>query len=224
MIDETGPNLGKEVKKELRKKKLADLEPIEESHVCPESKADLAHVVEGPLLSACEKLYDKNIQTFMSSANKKDLAIGSVHFIIIYEALSKKNKEIAKQLIAEKKAVLSQTHGFYQDITLAVDIAVTQESTWGEIEDQANAVADRFNTQRLIPEVYSYEFLSNYLSAAIEEDIGGSEAPPEYFEQHGFFYNKQSNVFFKSKEDLRRALMPIAGEDPNESPKFYRKI
>lgn len=224
MIDETGPDLSEEEKKELRKKKLADIDPIGSCHIDIEFKADLASVVEGPLLSVCEKLFDKNIETYMSSANKTNLVTGSVHFNIIYESLSEKNKEIANQLIAEKKANLSQTHGSHQDTILNVKIEVTQESTWGEIEERANVLSERFVTQRLIPEVYSYEFLCDYLSAAIEEDIDGSVVPPEYFEQFGYFYNKQSNVFFKSKEDLRRALVPIVGEDPNKPPKFYRKI
>ena len=213
-----------EAKQELRKKKLSDIEPITHSHIRVTSKAELAQVVEGPLLSACEDLYDKNIQTYMSSANKGVLVgeHSTADFSIKYDALSEKNKEIAQQLAAEKLAGLIPGVDVFP-ARLNVDIPVNAESTWGDIEDAATKIANRFVAQRFMPEAYTPEFLIQHLAYAINEDIkDGDSVTPEYIERHGYVFDSQSGMFFLNKEDIERAYQPVKGEDPNEPLQFSK--
>ena len=62
-------------------KRIKDIEPIELEGVIIKRKEDLRRVVEEPCLEACETLYDLNIETNMSSANRKD--VGSYGYIYI---------------------------------------------------------------------------------------------------------------------------------------------
>jgi hypothetical protein len=66
-----------------------------------ECKEDLAKIVEEPCLAICEDLYDKNILTYWSSANKD--APNHAFVLIRYESLDERNKAIADKLINEGK-------------------------------------------------------------------------------------------------------------------------
>ena len=223
MIDEAKSYLEVEARKELRKTKLSDIEPIGESHLRPLSKGDLAKVIEGPLLRACECLYDKNVLTYMSGANKQNLKSGEVYFSIIYDALSERNKKIAAELVAEKIGHLSLANEVVPSC-LQITIPVDSKSTWGDIEDSSEAISNRFFKQRLMPIAYTANYLISYLSAAIEEDIEGNEVIPEYFQSHGYFYDPKSGLFFEGEENLHRATEPVEGEDSSQPAKAYEVI
>ncbi len=222
MIDETSSHFEQEANNELRKKKLSDIAPITEFHITVGSKADLAELIEGPLLSACQNLYDKNIQTYMSSANQENISSGHAELSIIYDALSEKNKEVAQRLIQQKLASLLSANESTTEQRLQFEIPVNAETTWGDIEDKAENIANNFVKQRLMPKVYSPDYVMEYLAPAIDRDIPGGEVTPEYFEQHGYFYEPNAGVFFKSREDIKRSLEFQEGEDPNEAPKFLK--
>ena len=54
--------------------KISEVEPIAEGrgrHV--RTREELKNLVEIPLLATCEELYDKNIRTLSTSANKNDI-------------------------------------------------------------------------------------------------------------------------------------------------------
>jgi len=78
-------------------KTIADIKPIAEGssdHFY--KKSALGKYVEEPVLKACEILWEKNIKTVMSSANRND--IGRFAYIDIdYRFLSEKNKRIVKK-------------------------------------------------------------------------------------------------------------------------------
>lgn len=209
----------KTTREQLRKKKLSEIEPKTHAHENPESREDLVNFVEEPLLLACQLLYDKNVQTYMSSANKDSVHAGLVEFSINYDALSDRNKKVAENLIREGAAELLPAISVNPS-RLQIEIAVNSETSWGEIEDASAKVAERFAPQRLMPEGYSPDFLMGYLEATIEEDIPGDTVTPEYFERHGYFYEPETGLFFKGQSDRDRALQAIPGEDENEPPKF----
>ena len=86
-------------------KKIAEIEPIDSQevlgasteYVIVKSRDDLRKIVEEPCIAACLYLYDKNIFTINSSANKQN--IGNNGTIgIHYDSLSEENKEVVKQL------------------------------------------------------------------------------------------------------------------------------
>lgn len=218
-------SLEQEARKELRKKKLSEIEPIEESHIRIVNKGDLAKVVEGPLLAACESLFDKNIQTNMSTANKKNVEAGNpADFSVDYDALSDKNKEVAAKLIEEGIARLYPAVSKHYNAILSMSIPLKADVTWGEVEDVSMQIANRFHRQRYMPQAVSPEFLMKHLEYAINEDIEGDTVPPEYFERHGYFFDRNSGLFFTSKEDIQRAYEPVEGEDPNEPPNFSKVL
>ncbi len=220
MMGDPKPLSATETREQLRAKKLSIIEPIGDWHEHPERKEDLAKLVEGPLLSTCEILYDKNIETFMSSANKQNIAQGYVDFQILVDSLSKRNKMIADDLVKEGLAKLRAANAVDSSL-LSCYIPVTADSVWGEIEDAGERIANRFVQQTLVAEVYTPQYLMEYLAAALE-DVKG-DITPEDIEKHGYAYDPESGYFFKSKEDLRRASQPIEGEDPKR-PKTFLKI
>ena len=60
-------------------------------------KSTLALIIDQPSLSSCQYLYDCNVLTLNSSANRNDIATGP--FIIIdYLSLSDENKLVSKKL------------------------------------------------------------------------------------------------------------------------------
>ncbi len=205
---------------QFRNKKLSEIESLGHEHVEIESRDDLVQVVEGPLLLACQHMYDKNIQTYMSSASKESLIVGYAEFSVIYEALSEENKIVAERLIHEEIAQLFPGN----DVSLSrlnMKIPVTEDSTWGEIEDRSEEIVNEFSQQRLIPEGYTLDFLMDYLAAPVAEDIPGGEVTPEYFERHGYFYEPRTGIFFKSRSDRNRALLFVEGEE-DKIPKFSK--
>src|SRR5687768_7262504 len=88
-----------EAQKELLARKIRDLEAVEAWRgVDVGQREDLKNLIEGPLLSACEELYDKNIDTVGSSANKKDVSQGYAYITIDFETLSARNQNIGREL------------------------------------------------------------------------------------------------------------------------------
>lgn len=184
-----------ESREQIRMKKLSDIEPLEDHHYEVENREDLAQLVEVPLLGACQNLFDKNIQTYMSSANKKDVG-GNASFSIIYNTLSEENKEVSQKLIEEHIAEYIAGNEVYPT-RIQVNIPVNEQTTLGDIEDESSKIVDRFVKQR---RWFTPSELMDKFYLEIENDISGGEVNPEYFEKHGYFYDVEENMFFKGDE------------------------
>lgn len=118
---------------------LGEIEPIEQGSLTLNSREDLVRLVEAPLLEACQLFYDKGIETWMSSANKKDIVVGEVHIIIRYDSLSDQNKKIAEQ----SEQPFSYLNREYTKITMPV----TESTTAQQISKHMVEVASRFESQ-----------------------------------------------------------------------------
>ena len=104
--------------------KISGIKPIEDWRGLPIiSRGDLRKIIEAPFLAACEELYDKNITTLGSSANKKDIETGSAYIILNFDLLSTRNKEVTKGL-----GEVYESDGVNQ---VRLDIPVSPESTLG---------------------------------------------------------------------------------------------
>ena len=57
-------------------------------------KEEIKELVEEPLVKACEMFWDKNIKTYESSANTKNIKVGICYIKLDYESLSEENKNI----------------------------------------------------------------------------------------------------------------------------------
>lgn len=121
---------------------LGAIEPIEQGGIIVETREDLAGLVEEPLLEACQLLYDKNIKTIMSSANKKDLVTGKVYIAIDFDSLSSKNKEIAKSF-----GEIFMMHGSIPKPAIKLEIPVDPNTTIGQIKVQAKKLFEKFQQQ-----------------------------------------------------------------------------
>lgn len=136
-------NPEKESSRESLSKKLSDIEPIEKNReVKLESGSDLANLVEGPLLSACKELWGKNIITEGSSANRKDLIAEhpEAWIVINYDKLSDKNRSVAESL---GEVGYADEHN-----QIRINIPIDQDSTWGDVQEKAEAIVRRFTKQR----------------------------------------------------------------------------
>ncbi len=142
--------------------KIKDIPPIEKGEI-PEikTKEDLDHLVEEPLLDICRKLYDLNIETLMSSANRKD--IGSfANILIIYDTLSEENKEKLQMLsgnFPDKFELVKDFRGQGIDV-MHVKMQVTSpDMTAGEISDYFFDALQALKIQEVSYGVFSKEEL-----------------------------------------------------------------
>lgn len=117
---------------------LEQVEPIEQGSWSV-TREDLSKVAEVPLLRACEILFDKGVETYMSSANKKDIEVGEVHLIVKYDSLSDTNKRIARPL-GEMYTYLDKR---YVKLVMPVDASTTVQ----QISDYMCSLAEKFENQ-----------------------------------------------------------------------------
>lgn len=146
-------------------KRLRDVEQIFlVGNTQVESKADLAKIVEEPCLAVCEDLYDKNILTYWSSANKN--APDRAYVLIRYESLDDNNKKIADDLIAQ--GVLSDAPKYNFDSyntvqeygkALYLGIDTNPDMEVAEISENLRKIAAEFAPQDIKYNVYTPEYL-----------------------------------------------------------------
>ncbi|MBR1600356.1 MAG: hypothetical protein IJ677_02125, partial [Alphaproteobacteria bacterium] len=146
-------------------KRLRDVEQIFlAGNTQVESKADLAKIVEEPCLAVCENLYDKNILTYWSSANKN--APDRAYVLIRYESLDDNNKKIADNLIAQ--GVLSDAPKYNFDSyntaqeygkALYLGIDTNPDMEVAEISEKLRQIASEFAPQDIKYNVYTPEYL-----------------------------------------------------------------
>lgn len=169
--------------------------PIEESGITLARREDVSRLIEPPLRGACQALYDKNIETSMSSANKKDLVNGEVYITIFFDSLSPENQEVAKSL--------SQVYEYGGRKYVKITIPVTATTTVSEVEKAAIEIADKFKKQHMnwAPN-YSLEemrviFADPKLSL---EDLKGDP---------NLFFDEERGRFYLSEEHSRKSKEKI---------------
>ncbi|HLD60750.1 MAG TPA: hypothetical protein VJA27_01295 [Patescibacteria group bacterium] len=122
-----------------RAKKISDIKPIIfRSYLSLDNRADIKEVVEGPLVRACEALFDKHIATTSTSANGTK---SEAWIIIDFDSLSEDNK-----VVAQRFGTVDQDGRVGKNI-VKLTLPLTPESTWGEIEDAALSLVSEFHEQ-----------------------------------------------------------------------------
>lgn len=121
---------------------LSAIQPITKSALVPNSREDLVNIVEAPLLEACQILYDKNIKTVMSSANKEDMKSGIAWIAIDVGSLSEENKEVAKEL-----GKIYMMHGSVPRPAINLEISISQNTTVDDIRKIALKMVEKFKQQ-----------------------------------------------------------------------------
>jgi hypothetical protein len=205
MIDETQPNSETEATKDLLGKKIGEIEPLStHSHLIITKKEDLKEVVEGPLLSACEELYDKNIETYMTSANRKNVSASlkpeqrNADIQIYFDSLSEDNKKVGQTL-----GQVSQIRPDARPI-LTVLIPVTLDSTYGEIQSRAEAIVHKFNKQKLRTLALTLKEMRQYFRFDPEDESHGVDSFSGQY-----YWDPELELFFLSKEMRDKALEEV---------------
>lgn len=127
---------------------------IEKWHIPISTRGQVPELVEWPLVPCVELLFDKGIETFMSSANGKNIYVN-----IYYDSLSPQNKAIAKQVIKDYGWSLSLTgHSSRRPLaTFSLPPIVTTPLAY--VKEWGCRLADQFESQssrkKFIPRTYS---------------------------------------------------------------------
>jgi hypothetical protein len=178
---------------------LNEIEPIHSSPSYPQTIDSLDKLVERPLLAACRKLYQKGIQTVGSSANRDDIASGSVEIVIDASTMSQENLLVARQI-----GTISESHYYNNCLTLTVRLAVNAQTTVEEVEARSLALADRFKTQPA--RWVCNKSLEDIRSVCMSRKMSVADAI-----ERGYVLDEASGRFFYSEEQ-RRMWYLKAGE------------
>ncbi len=188
------------------------------------NRETLKLMVDKPCLEACEYLFDCNILTTTSSANKNDISAGSGFIGVNYDSLDETNKEIYNKL---KERQLVKEFGSHKDAyginkhDFLIEIPITSETTSEEFSKKLMEIVKVFQKQELIYGSYSkeefkniaYNGLSNfvmtddfvgtfekYLLSKYKNDIYVDNILKEYASINEFYYDEQEERYWISKE------------------------
>ncbi len=181
-------------------KPITEQEPIEKNkNELVWKRERLEGLVEPPFLKACEELYDKNIRTLSTSANKKDVAVGYAHMIIEVASMSSENVTIAEDVATEEGNEIVE---YDRRQALVVHIPVDETTTTGEIEEQSMEIASKFKRQPLTwTPVLTLDVLkTRYGIEASSTEYDDSQA----WVDEGYYYDAGSGRFYLSEEHFRK--------------------
>jgi len=169
---------------------IPEIEPIQESRGSMiKTRDQLKELVEAPLLGACEELYDKNIRTLSTSANKKDIESNQPGYIILdFNSLSEENKKIAEQLGELKHEDNSDQ--------IFIEIPLDQNTTIEEIKKLSADIVDKFKKQPMT-------WAPTYTLEDLREIYRDKEAQVEDFAD-GYYYDPEKKIFYLSEEHFKK--------------------
>ncbi|MDR3582714.1 MAG: hypothetical protein P4L67_05555 [Candidatus Pacebacteria bacterium] len=204
-----------EERREWLSRKIIDLEPIEvDRYQNIGTKEDLESVVEEPLLSACQELWDKNILTEGAGANRKhfsgEYGIAPAYIEIDYDRLSEENKEIAKSM-----GIVSYSDNHNH---VLIEMPMDQSSTGAEVQERAEIIAHRFVKQRFRPETETLDeikranrFDPSMTMEEIREELGvdphdGSFGPQSFY---GGYWSPETQLLYKNEGQYKKSLEEV---------------
>ncbi|HRZ39538.1 MAG TPA: tetratricopeptide repeat protein, partial [Candidatus Omnitrophota bacterium] len=211
--------------------KIEDVEPVLELATVMEHRKKIGRFVERPLVAACEELYDKNIFTAASSANRNDALWAQAGEALAYltldhTAMSPENQELARGMI-EGRIILpvgvsvewNEGEASHQFVRILVEIKA--ETPVSEVENKTVAVARMFGLQRV---------LLSWSPDEMRAELGlGAKARLSRLKEAGYwdgrrfkryYYDETQKRFYYSAEHARKdasALRTIARNDQTNS-------
>jgi len=187
-----------------------------------ECKEDLAKIVEEPCLAICEDLYDKNILTYWSSANKD--APNHAFVLIRYESLDERNKAIADKLINEGKIKEDKRFESWNSFdgqygkALYLGIDTHPDMSVDEISQSLCSIAQEFEMQDIKYNIYTAENLvemSPYCKTKtvftfpdLKTAICGDDME-EHRKLSGYGFNPAKNIY----DDIRDSMYDKKAQD-----------
>lgn len=198
-------NLDNQEEQSIYKKKIRDIEPIETggSIVTRETLQDF---IEVPCLDACRYLYDLNIQTTMSSANKKDV-VGYGYIHIALDSLSTENQQIVLRMLEQDnnkdRFSLGTEHGSVPKRIISIKTPINEETTVGDVKKDFMQVLSSLKIQDVLYGRYSRDEVIQYIKSYYGQDI---EIDEELIKDIGFCYCSDEDIYFENEELLNKHL------------------
>lgn len=193
--------------------KISEVQPIEESgYITMPSREELAGLVEMPILNACQMLWDKNIITGMSSANRKD--VGRFAYIDLpVEYLSDENIGV----LASIDGVEEVRDQAFQE-SLKVYYPVKEDTTVEEVKEHFESIANMLMMQDIFygvcPLDSARELYQGYVGCPPEENMTDEEIA----EALGRFV--QEGIIYDSEEVYKRHLRYLEQKGHEYQPKI----
>ncbi|MEX1113004.1 MAG: hypothetical protein WD603_02660 [Patescibacteria group bacterium] len=117
---------------------VREVEPLHYLSCLHFHRENIPRFVEQPLVEACQMLFDKNVRTTLTSANRHDRV--AVMFID-YDTLTPANRTVAGQ-IGRVRPIPDTSCSLVQ-----IEIPISADSTVGSVSADAAAVAELFEAQ-----------------------------------------------------------------------------
>jgi transcriptional regulator of heat shock response len=187
------------------KKKIKDVEPIENGGTTLTSE-NLQDFIEEPCLDACRRLYNLNIETTMSSANKKD--VGSYGYInIALDSLSEENQQIILEMVKDEKNrdrfSFGTEHGSIPQKIISIRTPINEETTVDDVKECFDNIISRLKEQDVLYARFSLEEIAQNIIRYYGQD---TEIDEELIEEMGYYYSDDENVYFRGEELLKKHL------------------
>lgn len=187
--------------------KIRDIEPIE---TCSSTltRDTLHEFVEEPCLEACRYLYDLNIQTTMSSANKKDVG-GHGYINIALDSLSIENKNILLGMLKHdnngNRIRLGKEHGPIPIQIISIKTPINEETTVGDVREDFIRVLSSLKMQDVLYGRYSRDDVIQFIKSCFAQDI---EIDEELIKNMGFCLcsDEDEDIYFENEELLKKHL------------------
>jgi hypothetical protein len=187
-------------------KTIAEVEPIAVSQGLTAYTSNFINFIEEPLKDAVRELVDKNVPTYTSSANQRNIGKSAV-IGIKYQLLSAENKHIADELVRAgcaifgKEKYLGKVVGIYVPIP---DGNVTVEFISQKMYDSAR----RFKPQRAKGGVFDVNNPSDNLRYLLQDDNVADKSPEEIIKELKDFRNvthsDKTDLFYINQEVMER--------------------
>lgn len=172
---------------------LSEVTAIEESrNLVVQSRIRISEIVEEPLLELCEWLYDMNIKTISSSANKKDINTDWCYIILDSESLSQTNQKIALRL--------GKSWNDNWTKTIKIVMPVSSQTNIDDIKKWGAKILAEFEKQ---PMTWAQKYTLDELKSAywIENNDTRFDAPESWEWYH---HNPGNWYFYTSIEHIEK--------------------
>jgi hypothetical protein len=191
---------------------VSGIEPIEESNdFLLRTEEDIEKIVELPLIGACKELYEKNIKTVSSSANRKDVEglfteekEPSAYIEIEKESLSEENLEILKKIKKDPKFDYLRVEGLKDTREKTIMIHILLNKTGFSTEDiirSAKTFTDELKEQEPLWIIKNHI----YRIEDLERKYGYKEKTnPDIWVEEGYYYDPESESFFESENHFKK--------------------
>lgn len=186
-------------------RKISEIDAIEVEGVTL-SRETLKDFIEEPCLDACRHLYNLNIETTMSSANKKD--VGDYAYInIATDTLSSENNQILLELFEregmENKFEVRNQHGSTPKKIISIRTSINENTTVEEVKRDFMEMISGLKMQDVLYERFSSDEVMQFIKECFGQDV---EIDDNLIQEMGYYYSADDNVYFHGKELLEKHL------------------